>query len=172
MSVARRILMLLLAAGSAVIVPRSSANTGGSPRNELVVRRPSTEAQTVNTAYALSDEQKAEANSQAPAQSVTNTRAPSQPSPASANSDPAATSQSNPIANSAGSDVNAGDNAALQGRIQNALHNEPTLSGSHLSVNVTDNAITLAGTVASGKDKETADRITESFDGNRKLRTS
>lgn len=60
--------------------------------------------------------------------------------------------------------------AALQSRIQDALRNEPTLSSSHVTVNVTDNAIDLAGTVGSGKDKLTAERIAESFDGNRQLK--
>ena len=59
------------------------------------------------------------------------------------------------------------DNAKLQGQIQQALLNEASLKGSHVSVNVTDSAIQLSGTVASGKDKQTAERIAESFNGNR-----
>ncbi len=60
-------------------------------------------------------------------------------------------------------------NAALQGRIQQALQSEPTISASHVSVSVTDSAIELSGTAASTKDKETAERIAQSFDGNRKF---
>jgi hypothetical protein len=65
--------------------------------------------------------------------------------------------------------ISAADDAALQGRIQQALQSEPSLSASHVSVAVTDTEIQLSGTAASGKDKETAERIAASFDGNRRL---
>jgi osmotically-inducible protein OsmY len=58
------------------------------------------------------------------------------------------------------------NNAALQSRIEDAIRNEPTLGNSHVSVNVNDDAIDLSGTVGSTKDKQTAERIAESFDGN------
>ena len=64
---------------------------------------------------------------------------------------------------------NSGGDAALQGRIQEALRNEPGLAASHIAVNVTDSAIEISGTVPSGKDKQTAERIAQSFDGNRKF---
>jgi BON domain len=90
------------------------------------------------------DGRKAEPNSQAPAVPQANNGANlNQPDPAA--------------------------NAALQGRIQQALQSEPSLSASHVSVSVTDNAIELSGTAASSKDKETAERIAQSFDGNRKF---
>ena len=60
-------------------------------------------------------------------------------------------------------------NAALQGRIQDALRNEPTLGSSHVQTNVTASTIELTGTVGSTQDKQTAERIAQSFDGNRKL---
>ena len=63
----------------------------------------------------------------------------------------------------------ANDNAGLQSRINDALRNEPTLGASHVVANVTDSSIELAGTVGSTKDKQTAERIASSFDGNRKL---
>ena len=63
-------------------------------------------------------------------------------------------------------------NATLQGQIQQALHNESTLDASHISVNVTDNSIELSGTVPSSEDKKTAQRIAQSFDGNRKFSDS
>jgi BON domain len=65
--------------------------------------------------------------------------------------------------------IPAADDAALQGRIQQALQSEPSLSASHVSVAVTNTEIQLTGTAASGKDKETAERIAASFDGNRHL---
>ena len=52
------------------------------------------------------------------------------------------------------------DNAGLQSR---------TLGASHVLANVTDSGIELTGTVGSTKDKQTAERIASSFDGNRKL---
>lgn len=64
---------------------------------------------------------------------------------------------------------NPADNASLQGRIQQALTQDPTLSTSHVVVNVTDSAIELTGTADSIRSKETAERIAESFDGNRKF---
>ncbi len=60
-------------------------------------------------------------------------------------------------------------NGVLQSRIEDAMRNQPTLSDSHISVNVNEDAIDLSGTVGSTKDKQTAERIAESFDGNRKL---
>lgn len=57
----------------------------------------------------------------------------------------------------------------LQSQIQNALRNEPSLSNSHIVVNVTAEGIDLSGTVDSSKDRQAAERIAQSFDGNRKL---
>ncbi len=61
------------------------------------------------------------------------------------------------------------NNGALQSQIENALRNEPTLGGSHILVNVSIESIDLGGTVGSSKDKQTVERIAQSFDGNRKL---
>jgi len=58
----------------------------------------------------------------------------------------------------------------LQGQIQNALKNEPTLANDNINVSVTDNEIDLAGTVTTGKEKLTAKRIVQSFAGNRKVK--
>jgi glycerol-3-phosphate dehydrogenase len=63
--------------------------------------------------------------------------------------------------------ISAAENATLRGRIQQALQNDTSLSGSHIAVSVTSSDIELTGMVASSKDKETADRIAQSFDGNR-----
>jgi len=63
--------------------------------------------------------------------------------------------------------ISTAEDAALQGRIEQALQNDASLSGSHIAVSVTRGEIALSGTVASTKDRETADRITQSFDGNR-----
>jgi hypothetical protein len=58
----------------------------------------------------------------------------------------------------------------LHQRIDAALNSEPTLSGSNLTVNVSDDAIDLSGTVTSSKDRVTARRIVQSFAGNRRVR--
>ncbi len=80
-----------------------------------------------------------------------------------------ATNSATPPANDGTLSPASTDNAALQGRINEALRNEPTLGASHVTASVTDNSIDLSGTVGSTKDKQTASRIAASFDGNRKL---
>jgi hyperosmotically inducible periplasmic protein len=60
-------------------------------------------------------------------------------------------------------------NSVLQARISDALHNEPTLGSSSVAVDVSDKTIDLSGSVGSSKDKQTAERIAESFDGNRQV---
>ena len=86
------------------------------------------------------------------------------------------TGQQTPSTNSVGSagtprprSPDTGSNAELQSRIDDALRNEPTLGASHVVSKVSDNGIELSGTVGSAKDKQTAERIASSFDGNRKL---
>jgi len=58
----------------------------------------------------------------------------------------------------------------IQMQIQNALQKDPTLSSDNITVSVTDDAIELSGTVASGKEKQTAKRIAQSYAGNRKVK--
>jgi osmotically-inducible protein OsmY len=86
------------------------------------------------------------------------------------------TSSAAPSANSVGTagtpeppSPDASNNAGLQSRINDALRNEPTLGASRVSASVSDNGIDLTGTVGSVKDRQTAERIAASFDGNRKL---
>jgi|HubBroStandDraft_6_1064221.scaffolds.fasta_scaffold944422_2 hypothetical protein len=49
------------------------------------------------------------------------------------------------------------------------MRNEPTLTDSHVVVDVTKAEIELSGTVGSSKDRQTAERIAAPFDANRKL---
>jgi osmotically-inducible protein OsmY len=84
--------------------------------------------------------------------------------------------QQSPSANSVGSagtpqppSPDTGNDAALQSRIDDALRNEPTLGASHVVSKVSDSGIELSGTVGSTRDKQTAERIASSFDGNHKL---
>ena len=89
---------------------------------------------------------------------------------------PAAAASQAPSANAVGTagtpappSPDANNNAGLQSRINDALRNEPTLGASHVTASVSDSGIDLTGTVGSVKDKQTAERIASSFDGNRKL---
>ena len=109
--------------------------------------------------------QKAEPNSQNPAAPQANTGENKGGTPSQSQAAPATTTDSSAAAQSLGND----DSAALQSRIQNALRDEGSLSGSRVSVSVTARTIELSGTVISTQDKQTADRIAASFDGNRQL---
>lgn len=69
-----------------------------------------------------------------------------------------------------GASENAPSSGDLQGQIQNALRNEPTLSNDNVSVTVSEDEIDVAGTVATAKEKLTAKRIVQSYAGNRKVK--
>jgi osmotically-inducible protein OsmY len=68
-------------------------------------------------------------------------------------------------------DVNAAgtDNTTLQNQIQTALKNEPTLANDAVTVNVTDSTVELSGTATSKKERQTAQRIAQSYANNRKV---
>ncbi len=53
--------------------------------------------------------------------------------------------------------------------INTALKNEPTLSNANVSVNVTSDRIILTGSVPTGKDRQTAKRIAQSYAGGREV---
>jgi hypothetical protein len=55
----------------------------------------------------------------------------------------------------------------LQSQIQSSFQQQSGLSG--VMVNVTDNSISLSGTVETGKEKQTAKRIAQSYAGSRKV---
>jgi osmotically-inducible protein OsmY len=61
------------------------------------------------------------------------------------------------------------DNASLQGQLQAAFKNDANLRNDHIATNVTDDTIELTGTVASGKERQSAKAIAESYAGNRKV---
>ncbi|HEY6253858.1 MAG TPA: BON domain-containing protein [Candidatus Angelobacter sp.] len=72
--------------------------------------------------------------------------------------------------NGAGAATTQSSGGELQGQIQNALKNEPTLANDNVNVSVSDNEIDLSGTVATSKERLTAKRIAQSFAGNRKVK--
>ena len=59
----------------------------------------------------------------------------------------------------------SGSSDQVKNDIQTALRNEPTLSSSNVSVNVTDDSIELNGSAPSAKDRDEAKRIAQSFAG-------
>ncbi len=61
------------------------------------------------------------------------------------------------------------DNASLQGQIQNAFKNDPNLKNTNVVTTVTDESIELTGNVATGKDRQAAKAIAESYAGHRKI---
>ena len=69
-----------------------------------------------------------------------------------------------------GLDTGGISSADLQKKIEAALASEPTLSGSVINVEVTDDTINVTGTVGTGKERTTASRIVQSFGENRKVK--
>lgn len=64
----------------------------------------------------------------------------------------------------------AGSNGSnLQKQIETSIKNDPTLTDSSVTVNVSENAVDLTGTVASNKAKMNAERIAQSYAQNRKV---
>jgi osmotically-inducible protein OsmY len=100
------------------------------------------------------------AAAQAPAGSTVNQPATPPSAQVPSNSSDAAANPSAP--------TNQND-SVLQSQIENAIRNEPSLSNTRVVVNVSAESIDLSGTVDSSKDKLAAERIAQSFDGNRKL---
>ena len=58
--------------------------------------------------------------------------------------------------------------AELSGQIVAALHDDSTLADESISVSVDESQIVLSGSVGTRKQRQTADRIAESFAVNRK----
>jgi osmotically-inducible protein OsmY len=61
------------------------------------------------------------------------------------------------------------DTVTLQKQIETSIKNDPSLTDSSVTVNVTDNAIDLNGTVGSNKAKLNAERIAQSYAQNKKV---
>jgi hypothetical protein len=157
MNTRRALVAFVFLAGATIAAAQSSGGDG-----QLLVSRPSLEARLVNAAR-LAYLQKSEPDAQNPATPQASTgesksEAPSQPtSPNAPNTSPSTLTPT------------VDDPAALQSRIQGALRNDPALNTSHVAATVTDRTIDLSGTVNSSQDKQTAERIAASFDGNRQL---
>jgi hypothetical protein len=69
----------------------------------------------------------------------------------------------------ASSGAAASSSDQVRNDIQTAFRNEPTLTSSNVSVNVTDDTIELNGSAPSSKDRDEAKRIAQSFAGNRRV---
>jgi osmotically-inducible protein OsmY len=61
------------------------------------------------------------------------------------------------------------DSNTLRSQIDSALKSDPTLGNAQLNVDVNATQITLSGSVPSGKEKQTAVRIAQSYAGNRRV---
>jgi osmotically-inducible protein OsmY len=61
------------------------------------------------------------------------------------------------------------DNTSMAGQIKTAFRNDPRLGNNNIDVQVTSDTISLSGNVATGKQKQTARRIADSFAANRKV---
>lgn len=61
------------------------------------------------------------------------------------------------------------ESAVLGPQINNALNSDPALAKDNLRVEVTDTDIILTGSVGSGREKQTAQRIAESYAANRRV---
>jgi osmotically-inducible protein OsmY len=101
--------------------------------------------------------------------------------PAAASDPPSASSSStttSPEQSSMGAQPQSGSMGAaagddqLQQQIQTALKNDPSLANDNLMVSLTADSIELSGDVATGKEKKTAQRIVESYAGNRKVKNN
>jgi osmotically-inducible protein OsmY len=87
------------------------------------------------------------------------------PSPAQTGSSATSASDSS-AASQAESETSTGD---LQAQIQNALRNEPTLMHDTVNVSVSEEQIDVSGSVATAREKLTAQRIVQSYAENRKV---
>jgi len=65
--------------------------------------------------------------------------------------------------------VGAPADSDLQAQLRNALSREPTLSHDSVNATVSADAIELSGSVATGREKQTATRIAQSFAINKKV---
>jgi hypothetical protein len=61
------------------------------------------------------------------------------------------------------------ESSSLQKQIDAALKKEPTLANQNVNTVVTDTSVELSGSVSTGKEKQTAKRIAQSFAGNRRV---
>jgi hypothetical protein len=157
-------LIFFISAGAAIVAAQDNGGSSGlnASRNELLRPQTSLEARLVNAAR-LAYLQKSEPDRQNSATPQANT-AESRGGPPSQSAIPnAAGASPSPLT------PTVDDPSALQARIQEALRNEPTLNSSHVTAAVTERTIELSGTVNSSEDKQTAERIASSFDGNRQL---
>jgi len=107
--------------------------------------------------------------SQSPPQQ-TNGAGNDQPLPTTTQTGGNATSPSNSAPENQTGQPEGGTSASdLQAQIQNALRNEPTLINDKVNVSVLDDQIDLSGSVATSKEKLTAQRIVQSYAENRKV---
>jgi osmotically-inducible protein OsmY len=141
-------------AASIAAAQMSSGGTGQSPGIEAGTQPPGTQLSGEAQPSVTSPE-----SSSAPQSGTGKTSGTSEPNASSQK--PAGTAETSIPARAEASE--------LSGQIQNALANEPTLARDSFQVSVNDTQIVVTGTAATGKEKQTAHRIVESFAGNRRV---
>lgn len=172
--------------------PSSSAEQNPSGSSSTMGTSPSTSSSAAGTSGSMSGTATSNSSSsQAPSSS---TSTPPQTSSSASSSQYPSTSTSSQSPSTAGSisgNTQAGSssgqigaagsasstpvntagmsNDQLKAQIENALHNEPTLANGNVAVTVTDSNIDLSGSVPTSNDKQTAERIAQSYAGNRQL---
>jgi osmotically-inducible protein OsmY len=88
---------------------------------------------------------------------------------------PQSSATSNAASNATSNTTTSGSNTAaastdgVQARINQALLNEPSLTGANVSAKVTDSSVELTGTVPDKASRKTAVRIAKENAGNRKV---
>ena len=138
-----------------------STGTTATPPGEA---SPTTSSTPPSTAGSIAGNSQSTTTSPSQSQATSPTESQSSATPSSSTS---ATS-AGPFGSS-GQQSAMGSNGDLQMKIDQAMKNEPTLANANVTVNVTDTSIDLAGTAPTGKEKQTAKRIAQSFAGNRKV---
>lgn len=109
------------------------------------------------------------ATSTTPSQSGTGSAIGSQAGEAGSQAGEAGAAQSTTPGSGQMGTAAAGSSDQVRNDIQTAFRNEPTLTSSNISVNVSDDSVQLAGSAPSQKDRDEAKRIAQSFAGNRKV---
>jgi len=136
--------------------PSSAPSTTTPPEASPTTQNPTTPSTT--TPPEASPTQTPSSAPSTPQQTPTQPATPEQPG-----------STSGQATGTTGMEAGAGSDQGLQGQINTALKNEPSLASDTVSANVTFDSIVLSGNVASEKEHKTAKRIAQSFTNNKKL---
>ncbi len=165
------LLFATLALGTSLAVGQTSTNTQTSPEQQ----KPGAQSDVQNNAAgSVTPSQNPTATMPATANPNPTTPDPTapttqQPAPPPQTQQPKGQSPTVPQGEAPLPSSNVSDSTSLQQQLDQAYQSEPSLNGSKIEVGVTDSQVQLTGSVASNKDKLTAERIAKSYAGNRKV---